>query len=261
MVVRYAVYFVPPPDTPLGRFGDAWLGRSVDSGEAVAPPALNGLDAAELRAFTEAPRLYGWHATLKPPFALWPGTSETDLSDALKGLAARWAAFEAPPLVLRAPGQFLALVPAAPCAALDALAADCVAALDGFRRPPDAAELDRRRAAGLSARQEAMLARWGYPYVMEEFRFHMTLTDPLDAATRTRIEQVLAPLASRFADAPVRIDQLALCRQEAAGRPFRVVRRYALTGASESSSATNRETAVSTGASFSNLTTSGPLGA
>ena len=50
MAMRYAVYFTPRPDTPLGRFGGAWLGRCADSGETVAPPELQGIDAAELAA-------------------------------------------------------------------------------------------------------------------------------------------------------------------------------------------------------------------
>ena len=40
-------------------------------------------------------------------------------------------------------------------------------------------ELKKRRGAGLSSRQELMLTTWGYPYVMEEFRFHLTLTGRL----------------------------------------------------------------------------------
>ena len=48
-----------------------------------------------------------------------------------------------------------------------------------FARPPGAAELERRRKAGLSAAQEKMLLRWGYPYVLDEFRFHLTLTGRL----------------------------------------------------------------------------------
>ena len=36
--------------------------------------------------------------------------------------------------------------------------------------------------SGLTDRQEALLTQWGYPYVMEEFRFHITLTGALDPA-------------------------------------------------------------------------------
>jgi putative phosphonate metabolism protein len=261
MTSRFAVYFVPSPDSPLGQFGRAWLGRCADSGERVPPLEASGLDIEEARALTETPRLYGWHATLKPPFVLRDGESEAALFDALDALAARCAAVQAPPLVLQALGQFLALVPERPCAALDALAAECVVALDEFRQPPDAVELDRRRAAGLSPRQETLLVRWGYPYVIDEFRFHMTLTDPLDDVTKARVARLLDPLVSPFAQAPLCIDQLVLCRQDRIGAPFRVMKRYGLAGASASSNATKRDIETSTGALLTKATMSGPAGA
>ena len=74
-------------------------------------------------------------------------------------------------------GGFVAIVPATPSPGLDELAADCVTGFERFRLPMTAQERSRRLAAGLSQHQTANLERWGYPYVFEEFRFHMTLTD------------------------------------------------------------------------------------
>src|SRR5687768_7240593 len=118
MSERYAIYFAPAVDSDLACFGDHWLGRDAETGEAVPQPELDGLDADRLRTLTEAPRHYGFHGTLKPPFHLANGCDVDDLRRAMTGFAARQAAFEVAALQLRAIGDFLALVPADPAPAL-----------------------------------------------------------------------------------------------------------------------------------------------
>ena len=130
---RYAIYFAPLAGSDLARFGDRWLGRDVETGKAVPQPVLDGLDADRLRALTEAPRHYGFHGTLKPPFHLAKGCDVDDLRRAMAGFAARQAAFEIAALQLREIGDFLALVPADPAPALSHLADACV---DRVRRLP-----------------------------------------------------------------------------------------------------------------------------
>ena len=186
--VRYAIYYLPP-EGALSEFGAAWLGWSVDAGRAVPQPGVDGIEA-----LTRTPRKYGFHATLKPPFRLAPGTTPDGLAQAAARLAAGLAPVTLAALVPGTLGHFLALVPAAPSAALDALAARCVADLDCFRAAPTQAELNRRRAAGLTAAQEANLQRWGYPHVMDGFRFHMTLTGRQDADGLARAARALAAL-------------------------------------------------------------------
>jgi hypothetical protein len=102
-----------------------------------------------------------------------------------------------PSLEVRRLGGFIAVVPTEPSAALADLAAATVAALDPFRAPPSEAELARRRKARLSDRQEALLMKWGYPYVMEEFRFHLTLTGRLDRRRRRPGRAPRSPCISR----------------------------------------------------------------
>src|SRR5262249_29039213 len=91
--------------------------------------------------------------------------------------------------------RFIAVVAAEPSIALDRLAADGVMAFDRFRRPLTSHEREQRLGAGLSERQIENLDRWGYPYVFEDFRFHLTLTGPIDAERRGSI---LALLQARF---------------------------------------------------------------
>ena len=92
---------------------------------------------------TADPRLYGFHATLKPPMRLNHGWFPL-LEDA-EALAARIAPFPLPPLHVTDLGGFLALRETTPCPALHTLADTCVTGLDAHRVPPDAAEIARRR--------------------------------------------------------------------------------------------------------------------
>ena len=227
---RYAVYFAPEPGSALVRFGASWLGYDVATGEHVAQPVTTGIDPERLRAITAEPRRYGFHATLKPPFHLAEGADAETLGNTVAALAGRIAAFEAPPLCLSRISGFLALTLSAPCAVMQQLADRCVEALDAFRAAPTAAELARRRRANLTPRQDSMLARWGYPYVMDEFRFHMTLTARLDADEGHVVSAALAPLVGPLCVAPLAVDAISLFHQPQDDATFRLLRRYALTG-------------------------------
>ncbi len=237
--MRLAIYFAPSPDHVLHRLGSAWLGRDAATGAPAAQPPVAGLDAAQLAAITASPRRYGLHATLAPPFALADGADPAGLAAALAALAARLAPAELVPRLGLIEG-FCALLPAAPVPAVSALAAACVELADGFRARPGPAELARRRAAGLTPRQEALLQRWGYPYVHEEFRFHMTLSERLPEAA---CPPVLAALERHFAPAlgrPVQLDALALFVEPEPGAPFVQQARFPLLAIPQPASAGNR---------------------
>jgi len=228
MSARFALYFAPVRGSLLARFGAAWLGRDAESGAPLAPPAVPGFDPARLAALTEAPRHYGFHGTLKPPFQLADGSDAAELRAALAVFAARQAAFTIPQLALRQIGDFLAFVPAHEVPALARLADACVSEFESFRAPPAATELARRQAAGLTPRQSALLARWGYPYVMEEFRFHLTLTGPVpEAPERNRLAAALAPLAAPVLAEAVPVQELCLFQQADRAAPFRLTDRFA----------------------------------
>jgi len=227
---RYAIYFAPGPGTALARFGAEWLGYDVAAGTAATQAAAPGVDLDRLRAITAEPRHYGFHATLKPPFALAPGTDAEGLVEAIAALAAHVAPFATPSLRLARIAGFLALTLAEPCPAMQALADRCVREFDRFRAPLADTELQRRRRAGLSPRQEALLQRWGYPYVMDEFRFHMTLTARLAAEESAIVERALAPLVAPLCAAPLAVDAVSLFHQPAHDAPFRLLQRYRLSG-------------------------------
>jgi putative phosphonate metabolism protein len=221
--MRYAVYYAPMPRTPLHRQGSAWLGRDAHTGEVLAQPGIH-----RLPKLTAEPRRYGFHATLKAPFALREGITPEALMRACAALAADTAGFR---VRLKAGllDGFLALVPDGDPAALQDLAARCVRELDGFRRPPSEDELARRRKAPLNARQDANLLRWGYPYVLDDFRFHITLTKWLEPEDSDRF---LSAARTHFAAEllePVTIDGLTLFQEPVPGAPFLALRHFPFT--------------------------------
>lgn len=224
---RYAIYLAPDPETRLWRFGSSMLGYDADTGRGEpVPEALAGL-GLDWRAATEAPRRYGFHGTLKAPFRLADGRSEDDLLVAAERLAATHDACAVPRLEPRALGRFVALTLAEPHAALHALADDCVRGLDALRAPLTDAERARRGAAALPPRQAAYLERWGYPHVLDEFRFHMTLTGPLPDEQRPAVLERLRALHAPL-DAPVAVDAVAVFVQPSPEARFRVLRRLPL---------------------------------
>lgn len=130
------------------------------------------------------------------------------------------------PLVLSPLGHFLALRPVSQSPAIESLAADCVRAFDRFRAAPSAQELARRRTAGLSPAEEHNLQTWGYPYVMEAFRLHFTLTGRLNDSDETAaIMRHLAEATDRLLALPFRLDALCVFRQAGPDQPFRVAAR------------------------------------
>jgi putative phosphonate metabolism protein len=219
--MRFAVYFTPPPHEPLTRLAARWLGRDPFTGEAAEPPEVSTLGPAEIAFHTAAPRRYGFHATLKAPFNLAPDETETSLNAALAGFAAGAGPFDVRLTVGRIDG-FFALVPAGPAPLLNRLADDVVAAFDRFRAPLSEGEIERRNPDSLSAEEFRNLHRWGYPYVFDTFRFHMTLTGRVGADEAERVRAALDEVFGALVAQPVTIGGLALFVEPAPGAPFGV---------------------------------------
>jgi len=226
--MRHAVYYAPPAGHALHRLGSAWLGRDALAGRDLRQEPVDGPSPDELRAWTASARRYGLHATLKPPFRLAAGMDPEWLCAAMAALADRHGPVEIR-LRLASIDGFLALLPCDPVPpALPALAAACVADLDAFRAAPAAAELARRRGAGLTSRQEELLQRWGYPHVMEEFRFHITLTDRLPPVQAGTLMPILAERFAAVLAHPLCLDSLSLFAEPEEGAPLVEQHRFPL---------------------------------
>lgn len=228
---RHAAYIAPKSDSLAWDLGSRWLGRCAFSGKALTQPIIDSIDAESFHFLTQSPRLYGWHATLKAPFEL-----ALDISlEKLQAAFTRASAIDVGPfrleLQLADVGDFLALVPRQPCAPLNALADRCVRELHPCALPLSESELTRRRAGGLTAQQEKLLQQWGYPFVMEAFQFHLTLTGSLrgvDAATRSALLAAANDWFAPMLDHGVAIDAVTWFAQDGQGGDFRWVERFDL---------------------------------
>ena len=224
MSARYAIYFSPAKHSPWWDFGAQWLGRDECDDKALAQPVLTQIGLTDLNSITAEPRRYGFHATLKAPFHLRDGFSVDDLAERVQALASRLRPVSLGPLQLVTLGDFVALTPLTATEELATLAAACVVELDDLRAPLTAEELARRRIEQLSTREQELLRQYGYPYVLERFRFHFTLSDPLPSATAWSVMLAVAqPVARLNSSAPLLLDRLCLFVEAAPGEAFKRV--------------------------------------
>jgi len=228
---RYAIYYAPALGSDLDRFGAQLLGYDAFAGADLPFPEDVTRAVPDWRDLTADPRKYGFHATLKAPFSLAPETTEAELFAACSAFAATPRAIPVFAPVVGSISGFIAVIPAEPPQDLIRLAADCVTAFDNFRAPLTEADRARRNPSKLTPTQRDHLDRWGYPYVMDDFRFHMTLTGRLGSERR---ESVLAMLRVRFAAlglATLAIDRIVVFRQDDADSRFRIVGQWELRAA------------------------------
>jgi uncharacterized protein DUF1045 len=202
MPERLAIYYAPARHSPLDTLATRWLARP------------------ELAPLTVSARRYGFHATIKAPMAIKAGKRPQDLTAELQS----WCAKEGPVSVGRIEARlidgFLALVPAAQPDDLTNFAGRVVEIFDSYRAPLDPKERAKRLSAPLTDRQIKLVDRYGYPYVMEQFLFHMTLTDRLPPAQSTKL---LAEARTYFAETlavPLVVDRLVLFHEKQAGGPL-----------------------------------------
>lgn len=224
---RVAIYVAPDWNSELWAFGCELLGYDAATGREHRLPKDLPCDEVTWREWTKAPRHYGFHATLKAPFELRPGVG----LDAILEAGATWARDRSPVviprLVVRSIGAFVALLPELDSPELNALASSCVEAFEPLRQPLTAQHRERRLQSSLSPRQIELLDRYGYPYVLDEFRFHMTLTGALPAE---RVELVRKWLADRYAHVKpgLTIDVIAVFAQRSPSDRFEIVARLPL---------------------------------
>ena len=211
---RYAVYFCPSPDSTWARASAQWLGWDVNTACALESVG---------QAWVSTPQKYGFHATLKAPFRPNAPDALAGLLDSLQQLAGRHQPIELAPQ-LNQIGSFWAFTQGQPCPELNALEADLVRSLEPYRAPLNPAEMAKRLQADLSPHQRALLDRWGYPYVLDQFQFHLTLTgsDPAGAAGELIHQHFAQAMAS-----PLWVRDLALVGERQDGF-FEVIHRQPL---------------------------------
>lgn len=224
--VRYAIYYTPRPGTPLAAFGRSWFGRANDGATLQAFSAA-GLTSLGVPKPAATPSGYaGLHSVFKAPFALRDGIGPDALKARLIGFTRRRRPVETGPLTLARAGRYLVLRPIEPRPALDWLAAQCLAAFDGFANAPSREEREAHQSAHLNDHQRLLLKSFGDPHVLSEYRFHVTLTGPLETAHLERVAQALWPMLEEICASGVTVDGLSLFGETAGAKAMRLIGRY-----------------------------------
>jgi putative phosphonate metabolism protein len=228
---RVAVYFAPRPQSVWWQAASRWLGRCAATGAVFDAPEVPGVPPDALRALTADPRRYGFHATLKPPFRLQHGVGLGDVLQAIDRLCEGTAPFTLPPLRVAMLGDFLALRPEGDNRRADAVAASCVTALQPLASPLSTDELARRRQQPLTPEQDDLLQRWGYPWVLQQFRFHLSLTGGLKACSEAQRAALAHAAEAVFHPLPdYRFDSIAVFVEPSPGADFVLAEHRALRG-------------------------------
>ena len=220
MSYRVAIYFAPDAAAPLWQKAAEWLGRDALT-SATYDADIGGISRAEINEKSASARRYAFHATIKSPMKLAEGKTKAELAAALAQFAAEQAPVAIGKLKLARIDGFLALIPAEQPQELTDFAATVVKEFEPFRAEVSEADKAKRNGGGrLSARQLELLDQFGYPYVMEQFRFHMTLTDRLTTEDQDRFEAAAAEHFGPLASAEAVVDRLTLYHEPEAGAPF-----------------------------------------
>jgi len=218
---RYAIYYAPSLESEFWNLGSEWLGRCAATQMKLPQPLIDAMPVETFHQLTHAPRRYGWHATLKAPFSLHPEFALDDLVDAVRRVCHQFKPFVMPRLEVRRLDDFLALVPNGDVTAIRQVANQCVTDLHPLTEALSESELSRRRTSPLSAEQDQMLVRWGYPYVLEHFKFHMSLTGSLSACRSTQVQSLVLGAERIFNRlAPPVFDAVAIFAEPVQGADF-----------------------------------------
>lgn len=206
---RYALYYAPPIDHPITNTAVQWLGRDAFGG-GVSPRTL----PPTWEPLLNDPRRYGFHATLKPPMRLQSEFHSWDLQSAARDFCRKQPPLDIGHLKVARIGSFFALVPERAPLALGMLADAVVSEFDRFRAPMEPEEFARRNSPSLDAVEVENLKAWGYPYVFERFRFHMSLTGPVPEDLRDAVGNHLAEMFAESLSQPVKVDALTIFMEE-----------------------------------------------
>lgn len=233
--MRFALYYAPASSSLLWELGCRWLGRDALSRKKIRQDRFPGLNPDRLYELTRVPRRYGLHATLKAPFRLAADYDAEMLRSAMDDFACSRSSFSLPSLVLRQIDGFFCLCPEKQTQPLNSLAAACVQTFDRFRAAPTAGELARRGRHILTPVEKENLTVWGYPYVLDQYRFHITLTNRIYSNTEKEvIYAALSDLFSPVLGEPIVMDAVCLFIEPASGQPFFYTDRFPLNSPEQS---------------------------
>ena len=224
---RYAVYFSPPEESNLSKFASSWLGWDAQNSKKIFHPNFKDL-VPDITELTKKQSCYGFHGTLKPPFSLVETKNESELKAAILELSQSTRRFEISAVSLQLLNGFAAIVATNENNEITNLAKKCVQELDSFRQPESLEKIQKRRLAGLSQYEEFNLQKWGYPYVMGSFRFHLTLTRRLNSEESKNVMEVLASELTEILSTALLVRDICLFGESRTSGNFQIIQRFPL---------------------------------
>lgn len=226
MSERYAIYYTLPKENELYQKVSSWLGHDVygtkeKQNSFEFPEAL-----VPFRQYNNKASVYGFHATLKAPFRLAEGLSRHQLEYSLEKFCTLRKPFECGKMSIVEIGNFLAFSHQSYCQKMELLAQDCVKTFEDFRAPLNNAEIARRKPESLTKKQKQLLNLWGYPYVMEEFKFHMTLTNKIYDGNLQACHAALNDYFSPYLSQSFVVDRVYLYHQPSPTEKFYIINSF-----------------------------------
>ena len=227
---RVAIYYAPDTLSSAWQMGSKWLGRNAATAQQLPQPAADGIAKEVLTELTSHPRRYGWHATLKAPFQLAPGHTLSTLRTGVQQFCQGRKPFDLAAWDMSTMDGFVSLRPVHSPPELAQLAADCVQQLHCFAAPLSETALARRRLAPLSLEEDALLLAWGYPYVLQHFQFHFSLTGPLNLLSEDLLPLLMLAAKSHFHEVSAeRVDRLSIFIEPRQGDDFQLLEQIRFT--------------------------------
>ena len=177
---RYAIYYVPSENSELDLFGKCWLGWDPYKGVETTKSDLSKLPSfKKFSSLVLTPKQYGFHGTIKAPFRLKNEYTYNDLENKVREISKQIHSFYFDQLIIKKLGNFIGLIPTNNLK-INAVSNKFVEELDYLRDELSESEIKKRKPHKLTSNQKQMLFKWGYPYVFNEFKFHLTLTSKLN---------------------------------------------------------------------------------
>ena len=178
MTARYAIYFTPDDKSELAAYGATVLRRTpVDASDWLNPDLpVSFPDTSAWHDQIKKPAHYGFHATIKAPFELAQGQSADKLITDLEAFCQNKTPIILDGLAPVRSSRYDALAFKQQPDEIPILASDCVTQFEVYRAPLTAADIERRNPASLTESELANMHRYGYPFVLNDFNFHMTLS-------------------------------------------------------------------------------------
>lgn len=211
---RYGIY-VTPEETDFAKRGAEWLGWDIIDGHSVPHP--NAYDTL-LSEMAQTPRKYGFHAAIKPPFHLAKDSSYEELLAEALTLCATLQPFSVEAIEVKTLYGALALAPTEETNSAAKIAATVLQSLDHYRAPLTKAETESRLKLGLTPLEETNLRNWGYPYVLDAYKFHFTLSSKLSRDSILRLSHVAKEHFAADLGKPHHVNSLMLVGEAGDGR-------------------------------------------